>query len=236
MGWFVRYAAWFSTPGRQAGAWSALGIAGFALGTAGVMLLLDGGGSGGGPARVDGTPTAGAIAATTPSPSRTASSTATAPSATPSSSPTPSETPSPSPTAPPPTPAERTATPAPEPTEAPATETPAPAVTAAAPQAGTFCDLVSSDAPPTAIFGLVTVGGENAAQDVEVTVLFNGLSAANAERPAAGSYKFEFAMGPEGCVNRPGAAISFYVGGQYVDNGFVLTPGEPVFRFDIAVE
>jgi hypothetical protein len=206
---------WFSTPGRQAAGWSALGILGLALAAGGILLFGRGGDS---PAQASvESPTATASA--TPAPSATPTPTLTAtPTATPS--PTPSATANPEvrqPAGGSNAGAESTAV-----AEATAAPTAEPVVAG-----GPYCPPGDQNYPPNGrVAGALSLHGGAAPIGTLVTVAFDGVagpSRATDESDAKqGGYHVDFYIAAESCANRAGATISVIVDGQvFSTNGRV---------------
>lgn len=236
--------AFFSTSARQAMGWSFVGILGVGFAGAGALFILDSGNSGRPataiPVRtVTATPSETAIprtnAATTPVDTATgiptrvgltatafaaqqADQTATTHPRTlsPAASSTATRIPTSTPTHPggdedEPAETPPVATPTAEPTaiEAPPTPT-EPAVFA-------YCDGDGGGGtPPSAIFGIVTIGGVAAPPGTAVTLAFDGVPAlstsVSVDGDAAG-YRFLYSVGGAGCSNQPGASMSVIVDG-----------------------
>lgn len=222
----TRLSEFFATPTGQAAGWSAVGVLGLLFALGGLLLFLGGGDDGGKKERAgdDASPTAVTATATntaTPTPSPTAT-------------PTPTETPTPTPTP--------TATPirnqsgstsggsgAPAPTAEPTPPPPA--------AGGPFCDNSSSTAPPTRIFGLLTIGGGPAPVGTLVQMAFDGVVGPGKTTVAPGGYHIDWYAGGEGCANRFGAAISIVVNGKSFATSHTVgsSGGMPFIQVDVAI-
>lgn len=217
----ARLRQFFATPGRQAAAWVALGVAGLLLAGVGV-LAFTGGDDGAGP-----------LASAAESPTGAATST---PTRTPSPPPTssPPATTSPSPTAIP-APQANTNTntgQAPEPTSTPTTE-PTPTPT---PEAGAYCGNSGPTSPPDVrIAGTLTIAGQAAPAGEPVTIAFNGVQGPTRDSRERGTYGVDFSIGGADCANRPGASISLIIRGQNIETGLTVPTAGPLIRFDAAV-
>lgn len=102
-----------------------------------------------------------------------------------------------------------------------------------------YCALTGGTQQPSAVFGLVTIGGAPAPASAIVQLAFDG-KAGPAERVTAGAgssgYSLIFDTGGAGCANRAGAAVSVLVNGRAFPTG--LTVGDDrliAYRFDVAV-
>jgi hypothetical protein len=209
----------FSTPGRQAAAWAAVGIAGLGLAALG-LLLYDRGGGTGNIQRADAahtaTPTATPTGAVSPSPTLS-----------PSPSPTDTPSPTPSPTAR----AQTNQNSGGSTNSAPAA--PAPAATAT-PQpvtaGGPYCPNISRDAPPSSVIGLLTSAGSPVPAGASVTLAFDGVAGPSAATVAAGGYRVDYGAAGEECANRVGAAIAVIYNGTVYATGHTVgdSPGLPV--------
>jgi hypothetical protein len=198
---------WFSTPGRQAAGWSALGILGLALAAGGFLLL---GRGDNGPAQASvaspaATRAASATPSATPSPTMTATPTA-------SPSPTPSATANPEvrqqtggSNAAPATTAVSEATP--EPTAAPVVA------------GGPYCPPADQNYPPNGrVAGAFSLHGAPAPIGTTVTLAFDGVAGPSRATDDAdtrqGGYHVDFYIAGESCANRVGATISVIVDGH----------------------
>ena len=123
-----------------------------------------------------------------------------------------------------------TATPTASPT-ASATPTTGPAVSNLA-----FCDSSSSTAPPTAVFGRLTIGGAKVPAGTTATLLFDGVAGYSASTREPGGYRVDYWAGSSDCANRVGAEISVMVNGQAFPTGRSIGDGGgPVIVLHIAL-
>ncbi len=222
-------------PVRQAYAWAAVGVLGLAFAAGGVTLLTSG--TDDGPARssatVDGTGTPGSNSS---SPSATASA---SPSSSPGASTTAAtDTPTTTPTA--------VVTPTrtgvsqqnpssggTQPTAQPTSVLPTPAPTQPPAAARAYCGAVSSTAPPSSVFGLLTIGGQPGPVGTIATATFDGVTGPSQASTAAGGYRVDFPSGGDDCANRGGAAIAIVINGQPFSAG--TAGATPANRLDIAI-
>ncbi len=184
-------------------------------------------------------PTTSAMLEATERSSSTGTLTAT-PTASPTASATPTRTPTEAATAtstPTPTPSGRrgsgstAANPTATPTPVPATPTTGPAVSNLA-----FCDSSSSTAPPTAVFGRLTIGGAKVPAGTTATLLFDGVAGYSASTREPGGYRVDYWAGSSDCANRVGAEISVMVNGQAFPTGRSIGDGGgPVIVLHIAL-
>lgn len=218
-------ARFFSTPGRQALAWSTLGIAGVLLAGTGFALLQSDDGPPP-PLRADDDPRPSPTATPTPS---------TPPRRTPTPSgfrndPRPGVSPSPTPTVTVVRDTVADATPAATATST-ATATPTPVLQVALP----YCPPAdASSSPPNAIFGRLLIGGEPAPAGTSVQLTFDGVPGPAAETSEPGGYRVFWYVGDGSCANRAGAAIAVTVNGIMVPAGIVND--EVVRVVDISLE
>ena len=102
-----------------------------------------------------------------------------------------------------------------------------------------YCAVTGGTQQPSAVFGLVTIGGLPAPASTVVQLSFDG-KAGPAERVTVDSrgsgYSLIFDNGGPGCANRVGAAVSLLVNGQAVSTGKLV--GDIAFDgylFNIAI-
>lgn len=213
----------FAHPRHAAYGYAGIGIAGLLLAAAGLWLILGSGDSSDTRAEPDATPTATATATRrTATPTRTPRPTATA-----TQTPTPTATPTPT------TAVERLSgggggSSAP----AAATPTATPAVVAA----GEYCDNIGATAPPSTIYGFLTIGGAPAPPGTTVTLLFDGAAGPSTTLVEAGGYSIRFSGGGADCANNPGAAIAVAVNGSVFASPYTVASSDSGgIRFDVAV-
>jgi hypothetical protein len=95
--------------------------------------------------------------------------------------------------------------------------------------------------PPNAIFGLFTIGGEQAPAGTLVTLTFDGKPGPSAYTEAAGGYRVFYAAGGQGheppCINIVGSMMGMTTGGQHLESGAAVGDVQTrlAFRFDVAV-
>lgn len=102
-----------------------------------------------------------------------------------------------------------------------------------------YCAVSGGTQQPSAVFGLVTIGGLPAPVGTIVQLTFDG-KGGPAERVAVDArgsgYSLIFDKGGPGCANRVGAAVSVLVNGQAVSTGKLVGDVElDAYRFDIAI-
>lgn len=99
-----------------------------------------------------------------------------------------------------------------------------------------FCDSKSTTAPPTAVFGRLTIGGANVPAGTTATLLFDGVAGYSASTREPGGYRVDYWAGSSDCANRVGAEISVMVNGQAFPTGRSIGDGGgPVIVLHIAL-
>lgn len=95
--------------------------------------------------------------------------------------------------------------------------------------------------PPNAVFGLLTIGGEQAPAETLVTLTFDGHPGPSEYSLAAGGYRVLYAAGGQGhaprCINEVGTELGLLVNGVQINTGVKVgdeTRGT-AFRFDVAI-
>ena len=226
----------FRRPVRQAYAWAAVGVLGLAFAAGGVMLLTSGSddGSARSSAPDDATPTPkstpiGSATAASTSPGSSPSAIATASTETPTTTPTAVVTPTSTPEGQQNPTSGGGGQPTAQPTPVPST--PVPTQPPAASRA--YCGTISSTAPPSSVFGLLTIGGQPAPAGTIATATFDGVTGPSQASTAAGGYRVDFPSGGDDCANRSGAALAIIINGQAFPTGAV--GNSPATRVDITI-